>query len=75
MMPNDQYDPQCLEAVLRNLIRAAHSFLELTRQDEIAKTDEWRDLASANGEAATKASELRSRPPGGPLCQLGASAT
>jgi hypothetical protein len=49
-----------LEAVLRNLIKAAHSFVEFTREHKIAGTDEWRDLSRATYEAASDASNLRS---------------
>jgi hypothetical protein len=38
--------------VIGQLIRAAHRFLERTKSG-LADTDEWRELAQANGAAAT----------------------
>jgi hypothetical protein len=60
-MPNDQPDrSERLQAILCNLIKAAHSFVEFTKEQEIARTDEWRDLSRAKDEAASAASNLRS---------------
>jgi hypothetical protein len=60
-MPNDQLDQtERLEAILRDLIKAAHSFVESTKEKEIAHTDEWRDLSRAKDEAASDLSNLRS---------------
>jgi hypothetical protein len=60
-MSNDQPDrSERLEAILRDLIKAAHSFVESTKEKEIARTDEWRDLSRAKDEAASDLSNLRS---------------
>jgi hypothetical protein len=64
-MPNDEPDDRAerLVAILCNLIRVAHSFVEHTKQDAIASTDDWRELARAKDEAATDLSGLRSGVP------------
>jgi hypothetical protein len=60
MSDNQPSRAERLEAILRDLIRAAHSFMEFTKEHEIARTDEWRDLSTATYEAASDASNLRS---------------
>jgi hypothetical protein len=68
-MSNDQPDrAERLQAILRDLINAAHSFVELTKEHEIARTDEWRDLSRAKDEAASDASNLRSGSAALPEC-------
>jgi hypothetical protein len=63
-MPNDQPDrAERLQAILRDLIHAADSFVQFTKEHEIARTDKWRDLSRATYAAASDASELRSSAP------------
>jgi hypothetical protein len=60
-MAHDQPDrSKRLQTILRNLIKAAHSFVEFTKEHEIARTDEWRDLSRAKDEAASDLSDLPS---------------
>jgi hypothetical protein len=60
MSDNQPSRAERLDAVLRDLINAAHSFLQLTKEQEIARTDEWRDLSRATYDAASDAPNLRS---------------
>jgi hypothetical protein len=60
-MPNDHLDrSERFQAILHDLIKTADSFLQSTKEHEIAGTDGWRDLSRATYEAASDASNLRS---------------
>jgi hypothetical protein len=60
-MPSDQPDrAERLQEILSDLINKVHSFLQFSKEREIARTDEWRDLSTANDKAANDLSNLRS---------------